>query len=188
MERAKIIIEGDVQGVGYRYHVRRLAWKFNLKGYVTNLPDGKVEVIVEGEKSNIEEFIKAINIVKPPINVTKLSVEYQTPTSEFTTFKIKTGTLEEEIVEGFSTGASYFEVMFMKQDQMLAKQDQMLAKQDQMLAKQDQMLAKQDQMLELQKQTLSEIKALRADLRIMFDERLRVIERDIALIKAKLSL
>ncbi|MCS7116773.1 MAG: acylphosphatase [Nitrososphaerota archaeon] len=174
MERAKIVAEGDVQGVGYRYYVRRLAWRLDLKGYVTNLPDGRVEVVVEGEKSKIEEFIKAINIVRPPINVTKLSVEYQKPTGKFTTFKIKTGTLREELVEGFSTGASYFEIMFTKQDQMLAKQDQMLAKQDQMLA--------------LQKQTLDEVKALRADLKTILDERLKAIERDLTLIKAKLNL
>ncbi|MCX8191614.1 MAG: acylphosphatase [Nitrososphaerales archaeon] len=167
MERAKIVAEGDVQGVGYRYYVGRLAWRLDLKGYVTNLPDGRVEVVVEGEKSKIEEFIKAINVVRPPINVTKLSIEYQKPTGKFTTFKIKTGTLREELVEGFSTGASYFEIMFTKQDQMLAKQDQMLA---------------------LQKQTLDEVKALRVDLKTILDERLKAIECDLTLIKAKLNL
>ncbi|MEM3074214.1 MAG: acylphosphatase, partial [Nitrososphaerales archaeon] len=190
MDRARIVVEGEVQGVGYRYYVRKAAWKLGLKGYVENLADGSVEVVVEGDRRSIEEFIKAINIVKPPINVVKVGVEYQPPTGEFKTFRIKTGTLEEEMVEGFSTGASYFEVMFTKQDQMLAKQDQMLAKQDQMLAKQDkmlekqdQMLVKQDQMIELQKQTLNEVKALRVELRTILDERLRVIEQDVALIK-----
>ncbi|MEM4725977.1 MAG: acylphosphatase [Nitrososphaerales archaeon] len=188
MDRARIVVEGEVQGVGYRYYVRKAAWKLGLKGYVENLVDGSVEVVVEGDRRSIEEFIKAINIVKPPINVMKVGVEYQPPTGEFKTFRIKTGTLEEEMVEGFSTGASYFEVMFTKQDQMLAKQDQMLAKQDKMLEKQDQMLVKQDQMIELQKQTLNEVKALRVELRTILDERLRVIEQDVALIKARLGL
>ncbi|MEM1995246.1 MAG: acylphosphatase [Nitrososphaerales archaeon] len=188
MDRARIVVEGEVQGVGYRYYVRKSAWKLGLKGYVENLADGSVEVVVEGDRRSIEEFIKAINIVKPPINVVKVGVEYQPPTGEFKTFRIKTGTLEEEMVEGFSTGASYFEVMFTKQDQMLAKQDQMLTKQDKMLEKQDQMLVKQDQMIELQKQTLNEVKALRVELRTILDERLRVIEQDVALIKARLGL
>ncbi|MEM2634099.1 MAG: acylphosphatase, partial [Nitrososphaerales archaeon] len=145
--RARIIAEGDVQGVGYRYQVSRLARRLKVNGWVKNLKDGRVEILCEGEEKNIENFIKSIDLKMPPINVEKLDVKYEPYKGEFKTFRIIAGKLVDEMIEGFSTGASYFQVMFNKQDDLLSKQDQMLAKQDQMLMKQDQMLAKQDQML-----------------------------------------
>ncbi|MCX8192164.1 MAG: acylphosphatase, partial [Nitrososphaerales archaeon] len=193
--RARIIAEGDVQGVGYRYQVIRIARRLKVNGWVKNLDDGRVEILCEGDEKNIDNFIKSVNLKMPPINVERLSVTYEPYKGEFTTFRIITGDLIDEIVEGFSTGASYFQVMFSKQDdllskqdQMLAKQDQMLAKQDQMLAKQDEMLAKQDQMLAKQDEILSELKSLRSDLKSLFEERLIRIERDILELKAKVGL
>lgn len=181
LDRARIVVEGEVQGVGYRYFVRRVARRHGLKGYVANLTDGAVEVVVEGERRVIEGFVKQINVTKPPISVAEVSVEYHPPTGEFKAFTIKTGSLEEEMVEGFSTGAAYFEVMFAKQDQMLAKQDQMLAKQDQMLEKQDAMLAKQDELVK-------ELREFRLDFREYMNRRFEKLEREIALIKEKIGL
>ncbi|MEM1525290.1 MAG: acylphosphatase [Nitrososphaerales archaeon] len=200
--RARIIAEGDVQGVGYRYQVSRLARRLKVNGWVKNLKDGRVEILCEGEEKNIENFIKSIDLKMPPINVEKLDVKYEPYKGEFKTFRIIAGKLVDEMIEGFSTGASYFQVMFnkqddllskqdqmlAKQDQMLMKQDQMLAKQDQMLMKQDQMLAKQDQMLVKQDELLKELKGLRSDLKSIFEERLIKIERDIALLKAKMGI
>jgi Acylphosphatases len=56
--RAEIIVEGLVQGVGYRAFAKRVADKLGLKGYAENLPDGTVKIIVEGEKDQIEDFIE----------------------------------------------------------------------------------------------------------------------------------
>jgi acylphosphatase len=54
----RFIIDGEVQGVGYRYFVLRAAACHQITGTVRNLPDGRVEVIAEGERAAIAEFKK----------------------------------------------------------------------------------------------------------------------------------
>jgi acylphosphatase len=200
--RAEIIVEGDVQGVGFRYYARRAARRLGIVGYVENLEDGNVKIICESPREKIEELIQRLEAAQPPIKVEKISLTYTEATGQFKSFKIVTGELAEEMVEGFSTGAAYFEVMFAKQDQLLSKQDQMLEKQDRMLEKQDKMLEKQDMMLEkqdrmLEKQDLmlekqdsilSEIRGLRHDINLIFEERIARIERDVAAIKSRIGL
>ena len=58
----KLIVEGSVQGVGYRALVNQVAKRFRLKGYVKNLEDGSVEIVCFGDLKLIEEFKKSINI------------------------------------------------------------------------------------------------------------------------------
>jgi len=117
--RADVIICGDVQGVGYRYFVRKVAWKNKITGYVENIEDGTVKIICEGNEKDIKNFLKLINIKKPPIVVEGIDFEFSKASGEFKGFRIITGSPEEEMIEGFSTGASYFEVMFDKQDSLL---------------------------------------------------------------------
>jgi acylphosphatase len=190
-----------------------IAIREKLKGYVKNLDDGRVEIVAEGDEESLSKFLNDIRIKKEPILVESIDVSYEEPTGEFKAFKIITGSLEDEMVEGFSTGAMYFNIVISKQDQMLEKQDLMLQKQDLMLQKQDQMLQKQDlmlqkqdQMLEKQDQTVSrldhvlaklddlkvsmveEIHALREDIKTILDKRLSKIEEDIMKIKLKLGM
>ena len=47
---------GRVQGVGFRYTARNVALRYNVAGYVRNLPDGRVEMCVEGPDDQIEEM------------------------------------------------------------------------------------------------------------------------------------
>jgi acylphosphatase len=150
VKRVKAIVDGIVQGVGYRYNVKHIAIRYKLKGYVKNLDDGRVEIVAEGDEESLSKFLNDIRIKKEPILVESIDVSYEEPTGEFKAFKIITGSLEDEMVEGFSTGAMYFNIVISKQDQMLEKQDLMLQKQDLMLQKQDQMLEKQDLMLQKQ--------------------------------------
>jgi len=56
MARARFLVVGMVQGVGYRWFVRKTALRLGLGGYAENLPDGRVEVVVEGEAAGIEEL------------------------------------------------------------------------------------------------------------------------------------
>jgi acylphosphatase len=51
---------GRVQGVGFRYTVRSVALGFDVTGTVRNLPDGRVELVAEGEKLELEAFRRAI--------------------------------------------------------------------------------------------------------------------------------
>ncbi len=60
MVTKQIIIEGRVQGVGFRYTTRQLAGKFALSGWVKNLPDGDVELVVEGELVEVDAFLRKL--------------------------------------------------------------------------------------------------------------------------------
>jgi len=57
----KVLYEGRVQGVGFRWAVRQIAKGFDVIGWVTNLPDGRVELQVEGEENEMRDFLKAID-------------------------------------------------------------------------------------------------------------------------------
>ena len=56
--QARIYVLGFVQGVGFRRFVKKNALKLGLKGYVTNLMDGRVGIVVNGSRENIEELLK----------------------------------------------------------------------------------------------------------------------------------
>jgi acylphosphatase len=60
MERRTIHYSGRVQGVGFRYTTRAIAGNHNITGYVQNLDDGRVQVIVEGESEEIDRFLTDI--------------------------------------------------------------------------------------------------------------------------------
>jgi acylphosphatase len=51
---------GHVQGIGFRYSVKTLATGFEVSGIVRNLSDGRVELVAEGEKTELEAFLQAI--------------------------------------------------------------------------------------------------------------------------------
>jgi acylphosphatase len=56
----QVFYEGNVQGVGFRWTVRRIATGFDLTGWVRNLDDGRVELQVSGDESEVAEFLDAI--------------------------------------------------------------------------------------------------------------------------------
>ena len=55
-ERWRFLVEGHVQGVGFRQACRRRAMELGLSGWVRNLADGRVEVQVEGESLQLNEM------------------------------------------------------------------------------------------------------------------------------------
>jgi acylphosphatase len=52
----KYFVKGLVQGVGFRFFVQRSAAKHQVRGYVRNLPDGRVEAVAEGGESSVKAF------------------------------------------------------------------------------------------------------------------------------------
>jgi len=52
---------GRVQGVGFRYTVQNLAMCYNVGGYVRNLPDGRVELILEGPDEEMEQLLQDVD-------------------------------------------------------------------------------------------------------------------------------
>ena len=57
MITAQIIINGLVQGVYFRYYTKKTALSLGLTGFVKNLKDGSVEIVVRGNKDNINKLI-----------------------------------------------------------------------------------------------------------------------------------
>ena len=49
-------ISGRVQGVGFRYFVQSVAWSERIDGWARNLPDGRVEILAEGDRDALERF------------------------------------------------------------------------------------------------------------------------------------
>ena len=87
--RAYIVVRGLVQGVGYRYFIYRKAAQVDLNGFVKNLSDGSVEVVVEGDRSVIEEFLEIARIGPRMARVTDMQIEWQKPEHQFHEFTIR---------------------------------------------------------------------------------------------------
>jgi acylphosphatase len=60
MQRLTVFYSGRVQGVGFRVTVRHLACGYDVTGTVRNLPDGRVELIAEGTRAELEAFAAGI--------------------------------------------------------------------------------------------------------------------------------
>jgi acylphosphatase len=73
---ARMVVEGLVQGVGFRYYVARHAESLGLKGYVSNLYNGNVEIEAVGERGLIEELIKHVKVGPRAAHVSNLRLEW----------------------------------------------------------------------------------------------------------------
>ncbi|MEE9603301.1 MAG: acylphosphatase [Thermoguttaceae bacterium] len=61
LENREIYYRGRVQGIGFRFTVRMIAARFAVSGFVKNLPDGRVQLVVEGETGELQQFLDAIS-------------------------------------------------------------------------------------------------------------------------------
>lgn len=58
--RMQVLYSGRVQGVGFRYQSRQVASGYEVTGVVRNLPDGRVELVAEGDEDELKAFREAI--------------------------------------------------------------------------------------------------------------------------------
>ncbi len=72
--RFRIFLSGVVQGVGFRYFTKRTADSYGLSGWVRNLPDGRVEVLVEGDEEVLCHFVKDLWRGPPSARVDKMEL------------------------------------------------------------------------------------------------------------------
>ena len=85
-----IVVEGLVQGVGYRWFAARKAEGLGLTGYVKNLYDGSVEVEAQGDRSLLEELIHDLKIGPRSAQVRDMKIEWkQLRPGEHTHFEIR---------------------------------------------------------------------------------------------------
>jgi acylphosphatase len=83
-----IRVKGVVQGVGFRYFVSRLARQLEIVGNVRNTPDGNVEILAEGERSLLEEFIKGVRTGPRASHVSALDIVWKEPRLAYSDFSI----------------------------------------------------------------------------------------------------
>jgi acylphosphatase len=86
--RMHLLVSGRVQGVFFRDNTQRWASSLGLKGWVRNLPDGRVEVLVEGDKDSVEDLISRVKQGPPMSHVENLDIKKEEFTGEFTDFRI----------------------------------------------------------------------------------------------------
>lgn len=88
-KQGKFTISGHVQGVGFRFFVYRRATELNLTGYAKNLYNGNVEVIAEGDETNLEQLHKFLKQGPSRSYVEYAHAEYSDYTGTFLGFDIK---------------------------------------------------------------------------------------------------
>lgn len=96
METHNIIINGIVQGVGFRPFIYKLAKRYNLKGFIKNDSEG-VKILLQGNEDDIKRFIEEIKINHPPrariISIVEKIIDYE----EFKDFKISESEKKKDI-------------------------------------------------------------------------------------------
>ena len=85
----KFLISGDVQGVGFRFFAQRSAARHQVRGYVRNLDDGRVEALAEGPPKAVEEFKHDLAAGPSYSTVEHLEETVLEPTGRYPTFRIE---------------------------------------------------------------------------------------------------
>ena len=85
----RIVVHGMVQGVGFRYFVRRSGKRLGLTGNVCNLADGAVEIVAEGSPEVLEEFIGEVRKGSPAAQVKRVEIHDIAVSGGYSTFLIE---------------------------------------------------------------------------------------------------
>jgi len=86
--RLHIFYSGRVQGVGFRFTVKMLATGFEVTGIVRNLIDGRVELVAEGTKEELESFRRAVQDSEVGRFIRNEAVSWSEATGELRGFEI----------------------------------------------------------------------------------------------------
>ena len=87
--RARILVSGRVQGVGFRAVSAHKARKLGLRGWVRNLADGRVEALAEGERAQVDQLIAWCRHGPRYAVVDEVQVEWEAPAGALGPFDIR---------------------------------------------------------------------------------------------------
>jgi acylphosphatase len=87
--RKHIFISGRVQGVGFRAFTRQNAQQLGVNGWVKNLYDGRVETVIEGDKSTVKQLESKLKKGSRFANVDDIEVKNESYQGDFSSFTIK---------------------------------------------------------------------------------------------------
>jgi acylphosphatase len=85
----RYLISGRVQGVGFRYYLQDHAAVEGVHGYVRNLPDGRVEALLEGDDESVLRVERALRRGPAGARVDDVVVETSVPSGRATGFSVK---------------------------------------------------------------------------------------------------
>ena len=88
MQRRTCHFSGRVQGVGFRYTVNHAATRYDVRGYVKNLPDRRVELVMEGEASEMNQLVDEIKRQMSGF-IKSVTSETSPATGEFKEFSVR---------------------------------------------------------------------------------------------------
>ena len=89
MVQARLFISGLVQGVGFRRFIQKQALEMAVGGWVRNLPDGKVEVLLQGERQEVEMVIESCRQGPFMAEIEEVEIEWEEITQEHIDFAVR---------------------------------------------------------------------------------------------------
>ncbi|GAB4523699.1 MAG: acylphosphatase [Anaerolineales bacterium] len=87
--RLAAVVDGRVQGVGFRYFVQQQAQALGLTGWVRNLRNGRVDVLAEGPRPALEALLDALRRGPRSAWVSEVKFEWQAASGEFSGFHVR---------------------------------------------------------------------------------------------------
>lgn len=87
--RAHIYVKGNVQGVGFRHFVTRVAGQAGVVGWVRNLEDGRVEAVGEGPEAAVKQWVETCRKGPPFAKVEGCEVAWEKPEGKFKDFDVR---------------------------------------------------------------------------------------------------
>ncbi|MDP3786475.1 MAG: acylphosphatase [Candidatus Omnitrophota bacterium] len=87
-KRVHAFYSGRVQGVGFRYTAEAVAQNLGITGWVSNLRDGKVELLAEGDEADLNDLLKRLSEEMAGY-VKDADISWEEPTGEFSDFGIR---------------------------------------------------------------------------------------------------
>lgn len=163
MKKVTLHISGNVQRVGYRAKVISRANALGIKGFIQNLPDGRVKIIAQGEQSELDKLIQAINISNSLINVTNIEQEYSSYSDDYEGFNKVVG--DGETDERLDNAIDLFKKLITVTEDGFSNLG--------------------DKVDQSKIEITSEIHSLRGDFNTLFDTRISKIEYELTEIKDK---
>ena len=89
--RAHVFVNGEVQGVFFRSRIRQEADTRNVKGWVRNRADGRVEAVFEGEETAVKALVDFCKRGPPGARITNVDLSWEDYGNEFRNFEIRYG-------------------------------------------------------------------------------------------------
>lgn len=83
------IASGNVQGVAFRYKVKKIADSYGLTGYAQNLPNGSVVIVCQGMKDRVDSFLEKVSRLQHPVEIEDIKTVFREPHKPFVEFAVR---------------------------------------------------------------------------------------------------